>query len=108
MTEAAFEKDKHIVIEFTSREGEEQVSLFSRPREMVEEKSEKALASAMSTIEEMAQRIASLQDRIPVEFSQAEVGFGIAFDWETGGFIAKAGTEASINVTLTWTRTSSK
>jgi len=72
--------------------------------EEVKERSEKAVAEAMESIVDMACRVNALRSRIPSEFSQIEVEFGIKFNWEVGALLAKAGSEANINVTLTWTK----
>jgi hypothetical protein len=66
----------------------------------MEEKSQQAIDDAMTSIEIMANKVGSLHDKMPVEFSKIEIAFGLKFDWETGAIIAKAGTEASIDVTL--------
>ncbi len=52
----------------------------------------------------MANRVSALQKKIPSEISQMEVEFGIKFDWKVGALLAEARSEASINVTLTWSR----
>jgi hypothetical protein len=52
----------------------------------------------------MSNRVSALQKKLPVEFSKVEVEFGIEFDWKLGALLAEANTEASINVTLTWSR----
>ena len=63
-----------------------------------------ALEQAMNQIIDMASRINSLQEKMPKDFSQVEVEFGINFNWEVGAVLAKAGAQANINVTLTWTK----
>jgi hypothetical protein len=98
------DEDTPILVEFTPRPGVEQVSIFDLSPEEIAEKSKKALDSAMGTIQKMAQRVSALRDAIPAEFSQVEVEFGIKLDWEVGPILAKAGTEASLSVTLTWER----
>ena len=90
-----------ILIEFSPRPGVEAVAIFNTNPEEIRRKSEEALNSAMKNIEEMANRVSALQKKIPAEFSQVEVEFGIKFDWKIGALLAEAGTEASINVTLT-------
>lgn len=104
MSTFIIDEDTPILVEFALRPGVEQVSIFDRPREELAKKSKQALDSAMSTVQKMAQRVSALRDAIPAEFSQVEVEFGITLDWELGPILAKAGTEASINVTLTWER----
>ena len=58
----------------------------------------------MDTIVAMAQRAAQLRDRIPVEFTEAEITFGVKLDYEAGALLTKAGAEGSISVSLTWER----
>ena len=101
------DQNEPVLVEFTPRQGVEQVALIDwlkRPREECEKKSAEALDSAMKTIRGMAQRVSALKEAIPAEFSQAEVQFGIKLDFEAGAFLAKAGLESSINVKLTWER----
>jgi len=93
-----------ILIKFSPRPGIEAVAIFDKKPEELKKKSEEALDSAMKNIEEMANRISDLHDKIPAEFSQVEVEFGIAFDWKVGALLAEAGAGASIKVTLTWSR----
>ena len=104
MTDSETKTGTQILIEFSSRTGVEGVAFWDKKPEEMKKKSEEALNNGMKTIEEMANRITALQKKIPVEFSQVEVEFGIKFDWKVGAFLAEAGTEASINVTLTWNR----
>ena len=73
MTESTSEKGTPILIEFSPRPGVEAVAIYRRPVEELKDKSEKALTTAMGTIEEMARRVSALHDKIPVEFSQVEV-----------------------------------
>lgn len=103
MTDSEGITSKQILIEFTPKPGVQAVALY-KPDKDLKEKSEKALTEAMGAIEEMANKINTLYNKIPKEFSEVQVEFGIKFIAETGAFIAKAGCEASINVTLTWSR----
>ncbi len=66
--------------------------------------STKALDSAMNAIHHMARRVIATIDALSDRPSQVEVAFGLTLDSEAGALIAKAGMEASINVTLTWER----
>lgn len=93
-----------ILIEFSQQLGVVPVAFWNKSPAELKEKSEEALNSAMKNIEAMANKFSALQKKIPAEFSQVEVEFGIKFDWKVGAFLAEAGTEASINVTLTWSR----
>jgi hypothetical protein len=103
MTDLEGTDNKPIFIEFTPKPGVQDVAIY-RPDKDLKEKSEKALTEAMGAIEDMAKKINTLHNKIPKEFSEVQVEFGIKFIAETGAFIAKAGCEGSINVTLTWTR----
>ncbi|MGV8175027.1 MAG: CU044_2847 family protein [Methanothrix sp.] len=98
------EKEMPILIEFPSEGGIETVALFKKNPDEVRARSERALAQAMNQIIDMASRIEALQKEMPKDFSQVEVEFGINFNWEVGALLAKAGAEANINVTLTWTK----
>lgn len=106
MEKETVESTRGILIDFPDS-GVDTVAWLKLNPEQAKEKSEKAMAEAMNNIEEMACRINALRDRIPQEFSQVEVEFGIKFNWELGALITKAGAEASINVTLTWSKTGS-
>jgi hypothetical protein len=107
MTNSTIEKEMPILIEFPQEGGVETVALFKKNPEEVKARSEKALAEAMNLIVDMASRVNALQEKIPKDFSQVEVEFGINFSWEVGALLAKAGAEANINVTLTWTKSKS-
>jgi hypothetical protein len=104
MTDSAPSEGIPILIEFSPRPGVEVVAIWGKKPEELKEKSEEALNNAMKTIEGMANRVGAIQKKIPAEFSQVEVEFGIKFDWKLGVILAEAGTEASINVTLTLSR----
>ncbi len=67
-------------------------------------KSKESLDKAMDTIVGMARHASQLRDRIPAEFTQAEIEFGVKLDYEAGALLAKAGAEGSISVKLTWER----
>ena len=58
----------------------------------------------MTTVVGMAYRASQLRDRIPHEFTQVEIEFGVKLDYEAGALLAKAGAEGSISVKLTWER----
>ena len=104
MTDSTAIDSTPILIEFSPRPGVEAAAIFDKKPEELKKKSEEALNNAMKNIEDMAKRINTIQKNIPVEFSKVEVEFGIKFDWKVGALLAEAGTEASINVTLTWSR----
>jgi hypothetical protein len=93
-----------ILVEWSSKGGREQVSV----RDMVSDGS-KALEQAMCVIENMAQRVQETAQKIAGdpqqrELKQVQVQFGLKLDAEAGAFLAKAGLEASIVVTMTWER----
>jgi hypothetical protein len=108
VTEEPSDTPRSILIEFPADDSEMELvslrDLLKNKPEKVKEKSEKAVAEAMESIVDMAYRIDSLRDRVPKEFSTIEVEFGIKFNWEVGALLTKAGSEANINVTLTWTK----
>lgn len=100
-----------ILVEFAPRPGVEETAildLFKMPRKKLAQKSAQTVDAAMKAIADMAHRVGTLRKAIPVEFSQVEVAFGIKLDWEVGVLLAKAGTEGSINVKLTWERKDKK
>ena len=96
--------DITVLVEFPNRPGLVQASLWDLNREELAQKSEEALNKAMNLITKMAYRASELRDRIPVEFTQAEIEFGVKLDYEAGALLAKAGAEGSISVKLTWER----
>ncbi len=73
----------------------------SLPDEVVE-RSEKALASAMNAIHNMARRVKTTIDAISDRPDTVEVTFGLKLTAGAGALIASAETEASINVKLGW------
>jgi hypothetical protein len=96
-----------ILVEFAPQAGVQPTSYSldaAGAQEQLAELSKKALDNALSTIRNMAWRVRALHDRIPHEFTQIEVEFGIKLDAEAGALLAKAGGEAAISVTLTWER----
>ena len=95
--------DVQILVEFPDAPGLVQASLRPNLAEW-QEKSKEALDRAMTTIVGMAYRASELRDRIPQEFSKAEIEFAVKLDYEAGALLAKAGAEGSISVTLTWER----
>ena len=102
--------DDVILVEFasTSTSGLRQVS--RGPKEMYEESvenSKKAIKRAMITMRAMAQKTMATIKDIPVTErpKSISVSFGIKLDAEAGAVVAKAGVEASINVTMTWSHT---
>jgi hypothetical protein len=96
--------DDDILVEWSVRPGMENVGIFDRKTKDNAERSSKALDKAMRTIKKMALRVKELNDSVPIEFSQIEIDFGIALDYEVGAVLASTTTKASINVKLTWDR----
>ena len=52
----------------------------------------------------MAARTVETVKKLSDPPDEVEVSFGLKLDAEAGAVVAKAGTEASINVKLTWER----
>ena len=101
MSMVSDDQDTPIQVEFAPRTGVPAASLS--PADLTK-KSAAALDGAMDTIKTMAQRISALQKEMPHEFTRIEIEFGVKLDIEVGALLAKAGGEASLNVTLTWER----
>ncbi len=99
MTTPTVDEDTLILVEFAPRSGVRAVALS--PADLAK-KSAEALDAAMGTIKKMARRVSALHDEMPHEFSEIEIEFGVKLDVEAGALLAKAGGEASLNVTLTW------
>jgi SOS response regulatory protein OraA/RecX len=104
MPEENTPNDVTVLVEFPQRPGLVQASILDMDREELAERSEEALQRAMGLISHMAHRAGELRRRIPAEFTQAEIEFGVKLDYEAGALLAKAGGEGSISVTLTWER----
>jgi hypothetical protein len=104
MADFITDEENPILVEFELPPGEELVARGRGKRENLKKDSEKAINGAMAAIEHMSNKVNGLRDKIPVEFSQVEVAFGIKMNLETGIILAKAGMESSINVKLTWER----
>jgi S1-C subfamily serine protease len=65
-------------------------------------KSDTLMDRAMSTIQQMAERVNTAVKDVKERPNRIEIQFGIKFDEETGVVIAKSPAEASLNVKLTW------
>ncbi len=103
----SFPTDLPILIDFADQPGLVEASLAWPNREKLERwaaHSQTALNRAMDTIAEMAQRTAELRERVPTEFTKAEVTFGVKLDYEAGALLTRGGAEGSITVKLTWER----
>lgn len=92
------------LVEPSKASGVRTVSVKFWGKEDLAKKSEEAMNKAMSTIQNMAQRINSTIEGIGEKNKpdNVEVEFGLKFDGELDVVIAKAGVEASIVVTLNW------
>ena len=95
--------EDEILVEFAPRPGVRQVSLAIGAEDMAG-KSAKALDKAMSTIRQMGNRVTKTIKSIEVvdRPNKVELEFGLKLDAEAGAYIAKASTEASFKVVLTW------
>jgi len=92
-----------ILVEFPQKSGVRAIGIKDNLEEL-QDASDKALTRAMDTIQEVSLRVEDLHKRLPVEFSEIAIEFGLTLDIEAGALIAKVGTQGSIKVTLTWKR----
>jgi hypothetical protein len=99
MPDAQAPEVSHIVVEFESRPGLQQVALSP---DDIARKSAQAVDRAMETVRDMAGRVTTTLGALAEPPSQVAVEFGIKLDVEAGALIAKAGGEASITVKLAW------
>jgi len=90
-----------ILIELAPRTGLEQPTRLPR---FLDEISATALANAMHTVQAMAEWVETTIDNLAGHPDEVEVTFGVKLDFEGQAFVAKAGAEAAIGVTLTWKR----
>ncbi|HXQ38600.1 MAG TPA: CU044_2847 family protein [Anaerolineales bacterium] len=100
--------DEVILVEFAPAPGVRTVA--RSPQEILEqsiEDSKKAIDRAMRSIRGMAKKTMKTIKEIPVSErpSTISVSFGLKLDAEAGAVVAKAGAEASMNVTMSWTHT---
>jgi hypothetical protein len=102
MTTSTLDKDTPILVEFAPQPGMRAINRMSAAE--LAKKSAEAVEAAMGTIKAMAQRVGALRDDMPHEFTRVEIDFGVKLDAEAGALLARAGGEASLNVTLTWER----
>jgi hypothetical protein len=94
-----------VLIEFPQKAGIQQVTL--KPED-VSKKSAEALDAAMTTIQQMSDKVTAAVRAVAQKPSEVEIEFGLKFDVETGVLIAKTGVEAGLNVTLKWDLTEKK
>jgi hypothetical protein len=101
METVVIDEDMPVLVELTSVSGTRAVSTIPQD---IEQKSAKALNSAMNTIHQMAKYVAATMDSISESTrpSNVEAKFGLKLTNEGNALITKAGVEANIKVTLTW------
>ncbi len=99
MSDTTTNDTPQILIEFPQKAGIQQVSLTP---ENISKKSANAMEAAMSTIQQMAQKVTTTVKKMTYKPSEVEVSFGLKFDMESGVLIAKTGVEAGLDVTLKW------
>jgi hypothetical protein len=94
-----------ILVELTPRPGLFQVSLAPRlsPEELAE-LSDRALDSAMRTVQHMSERVSAMIDDLAGNPDDVKVQFGLTLNVEGQALVAKGGAQAAINVTLVWRR----
>ena len=104
VSDAYFTIDEHapILVEFAPAPGVMRTALPTSPADIAAE-SEKAIASAMSTIHALAQRVVATIDAISDRPNTVEVDFGLKLTAGAGALVASASTEASFIVKLMWT-----
>lgn len=88
-----------VIVEMGAAPGLREVSLNSAD---VLKRSGKALQQAMGAVRSMAERVHETVSSLAERPSQVTVEFGIKFDTEAHAVVAKAGSEASLKVKLTW------
>lgn len=93
-----------ILVEFPEQPGVRSASLADLSAEDLANKSSMALDSAMGTIQGMARRAIDSVKKLSDPPDKVELSFGLKLDIEAGALVAKAGTEAAINVKLVWER----
>ena len=95
------EDDEIILVELTPTAGVRSVSLS--PTDMLE-KSKEAMDHAMKSIRGMAKKTVRSIKEIPVSErpTTISVEFGLKLNAEGNAVVAKAGMEATLNVTMTW------
>jgi hypothetical protein len=107
-------EDFHILVEFPDSDARYQPGqpvtrsgdVVQRTIQQIEERSQAAVAAAMSTIREMAILTDHMRQTIPggAQPRMIKVKFGIKLDAEAGAIIAKSSAGASFEVELEWAR----
>ena len=95
------ENDEVILVELTPTAGVRSVSIS--PTDMLE-KSKEAMDHAMKSIRGMAKKTVRSIKEIPISErpTTISVEFGLKLNAEGNAVVAKAGMEATLNVTMTW------
>ncbi len=95
------EDDEVILVELTPTAGVRSVSIS--PTDMLE-KSKEAMDHAMKSIRGMAKKTVRTIKEIPISErpTTISVEFGLKLNAEGNAVVAKAGMEATLNVTMTW------
>ena len=95
------EGDEVILVELTPTAGVRSVSIS--PTDMIE-KSKEAMDHAMKSIRGMAKKTVRTIKEIPISErpTTISVEFGLKLNAEGNAVVAKAGMEATLNVTMTW------
>ena len=95
------ENDEVILVELTPTAGVRSVTIS--PTDMLE-KSKQAMDHAMKSIRGMAKKTVRTIKEIPISErpTTISVEFGLKLNAEGNAVVAKAGMEATLNVTMTW------
>ena len=102
MTTTQIENDDEVIlVELTPTAGVRSVSIS--PTDMLE-KSKEAMDHAMKSIRGMAKKTVRTIKEIPISErpTTISVEFGLKLNAEGNAVVAKAGMEATLNVTMTW------
>jgi hypothetical protein len=108
MTTTKIEADEEVIlVELTPVAGVRSVSIS--PTDMLE-KSKEAMDDAMKSISGMAKKTVKAIKDIPVSErpTTISVAFGLKLNAEGNAVVAKAGMEATLNVTMTWQNSNKK
>jgi len=108
MPTTQIEADEEVIlVELTPVAGVRSVSIS--PTDMLE-KSKEAMNHAMKSISGMAKKTVKAVKEIPVSErpTMISVAFGLKLNAEGNAVVAKAGMEATLNVTMTWTHNNKK
>src|SRR5262245_41019633 len=97
------DEDEIILVEFAQVPGVRTVSIS--PKDAIE-KSQEAIEEALKKMRGMAKRTARAFKEIPITErpNTISISFGLKLTAEGGAVLAKAGVEAGVNVSMTWTQ----